>query len=444
MRMRSGVQVWAWSAAAAGFLFGLDVAVTGGAEQAVQRTWALGPAAQGFAVSAGLWGTALGALGASVPMDRFGRKPVIIAAMALYAICALTAAHASDPITFMAVRALGGLALGLSTVAAPAYISEIAPRKDRGRLVTLFQLMLVLGILAGMAGHLAVADWPMGWRFMFALPALAAALALIGLALAPESPRWLALRGRTDEARAVLVRINPITVDDTLALLATEPHGQLGLKRFLFGPYGRPILLAVLLALFNQLSGINAVMYYTPRLFELAGADARAARLATLGVGAINVLFTLVGLALIDRAGRRALLTAGSIGYVASLSVLALGFAVGNALAIIIGVFAFVASHAVGQGAILWVYIAEIFPNRARASGQALATGVLWIGAALMTLVVPGLLASVPPERVFGAFAVFMLAQLVFARVLMVETRGRSLESVADELAPSDRDESAS
>ena len=436
---------WALVAALAGFLFGFDTAVISGAEQAVQRTWSMSDAMHGLAISAALWGTVIGALFGGWPLDRFGRKPTLVWIGVLYAVSAIGSALAWDPVSFMLFRLIGGLGVGASSVAAPAYIAEIAPREVRGRLVALFQTMIVLGILiAFLSNFLLGGIGSEAWRWMLGAEVLPAIGYLLATFAIPESPRWLCVhRKAEDSARAILSRINPATVDETIAAIRSEAqHDQrtIGWSRFFDGHLKRPIMLAFLIAFFNQLSGINAIIYYAPRIFEISGAGSSVALLATVGVGVVNLVFTLVGLALIDKAGRKRLMYIGSVGYIVSLSAAAYGFASGQLGIVLPFILAFIAAHAVGQGAVIWVYISEIFPSSARAKGQSLGAGTHWVFAAALTLIMPAVLSSVSPVAIFLFFAGMMILQLLWVGFAMVETRGRSLEDVAAELAVSTKD----
>lgn len=433
---------WALVAALAGFLFGFDTAVISGAEQAVQRVWDMSPALHGFAISSALWGTVLGALFGGWPMDRWGRRATLIAIGVIYAISAVGAAVAWDPWSFMAFRFLGGVGIGASSVAAPAYIAEIAPARQRGRLVALFQTMIVTGILTAFASNWLIGG--MGdddWRWMLGVVAIPSFAYLAASLAIPESPRWLLIHGgREDEARRILTAINPEGVDETLAAIraeAAEEARSVDWATFFNGHLRRPIRLAFLIAMFNQLSGINAIIYFAPRIFELSGAGQSVALLATVGIGAINLVFTLIGLALIDRAGRKALMYIGSVGYIVSLGMTAYGFASGQFALVLPFILAFIAAHAIGQGAVIWVYISEIFPSAARAKGQSLGAATHWIFAAALTLVMPVVLAQVPPVLIFAGFAVMMTLQLIWVASAMVETRGRALEDVAAQMARS-------
>jgi len=435
MGRRNIVWLWSITAALAGFLFGFDTAVISGAEQAVQRVWAMSDALHGLAISSALWGTVLGALLGSIPSDRFGRRPTLIGIGVLYAVSAFGSAFAWNPSSFMLFRFLAGLGIGASSIATPVYISEIAPPDKRGRLVAMFQFNIVAGILAAY-----VSNWLLGglgpddWRYMLGVQAIPAVFYLSAACLIPESPRWLAIsRGRMEEARAILARSDGANADAILAAVSEE-QPRVTLRQFYSARFSRPILLAFLIAFFNQLSGINAIIYFAPRILETAGLAQTGALLASVGIGVTNLIFTIAGVLLIDRVGRRALMFAGSIGYLVSLGMVAWGFG-SQHYAVVPGfIFLFIAAHAIGQGTVIWVYISEIFPNAARARGQALGSATHWVLAALLTLVMPVLLASLAPSLIFLLFFGMMVLQLLFVLFLMVETRGRSLESVSHAL----------
>lgn len=431
---------WALFAALSGFLFGFDTAVISGAEQAIQHEWSMSAALHGLAISSALWGTVLGALCGGWPMDRWGRRATLIGIGVIYAVSAVGAALAWDPLSFMAFRFLGGIGIGASSVAAPAYIAEIAPTHTRGRLVALFQTMIVTGILVAFGSNWLIGGIEAGeaWRWMLGVVAIPSFAYLAASLAIPESPRWLLIRaGREDAARAVLSAIDPATVESTIAAIRTEAAEEarsISWGTFFNGHLRRPILLAFLIAMFNQLSGINAIIYFAPRIFEMSGAGASVALLATVGIGAINLVFTLLGLSLIDRAGRKFLMYLGSVGYIVSLGMTAYGFASGQFALVLPFILAFIAAHAIGQGAVIWVYISEIFPSSARAKGQSLGAGTHWVFAAALTLVMPEVLASVPPVAIFAGFAAMMVAQLIWVRFAMIETRDRPLEDIAAQM----------
>jgi sugar porter (SP) family MFS transporter len=429
--------VWLWSitAALAGFLFGFDTAVISGAEQAVQRVWSMSNVLHGLAISSALWGTVVGALAGSIPSDRFGRRPTLIGIGVLYAVSALGSAFAWGPLSFMAFRFLTGLGVGASSITTPVYISEIAPPDKRGRLVAMFQFNIVAGILcAYFSNWLLGGLGPNDWRLMLGVQVLPAVLYFAAACVIPESPRWLAIsRGRVEEARAILAQSDGAHADAVLRAVSEE-QPRVALRAFYAGRFARPIALAILIAFFNQMSGINAIIYFAPRIFEMAGIGLSGALLASVGIGVTNLIFTIVGVLLIDRMGRRALMFIGSIGYLVSLGTVAYGFASRHPSLVPAFIFLFIASHAIGQGTVIWVYISEIFPNAARARGQALGSGTHWVMAAALTLAMPPLLASLAPALIFLLFFGFMVLQLLFVLFMMVETRGRSLESVAHAL----------
>jgi sugar porter (SP) family MFS transporter len=433
--MNARLFYWALTSALAGFLFGFDTVVISGAEQTIQSLWGLSDTLHGLAMGSALWGTVVGSLAGGWPTDRFGRKATLLGVGLLYFVSAVWSGVAPDVYHLVAARFVGGLGIGISTVAAPLFISEIAPPTNRGLLTGLFQFNIVFGILVAFLSNYVIANGVGGadaWRWMLgveAVPALAYTVMCFGL---PESPRWLLGRGRVDDGLRVLKRINPDLppeavmrlADDIQATAATAADG------FWTRRLRRPILLAFLIAFFNQLSGINAVLYFAPRIFELTGLGAQAALLQSVGIGVTNLVFTFVGLWLIDRLGRRTLLYIGSVGYILSLGLCAWAFFTKSFAIVPACIFAFIAAHAVGQGAVIWVFISEIFPTRHRASGQALGSFTHWIFAALLTTVFPAMVSAFAPGVVFAFFAVMMVLQLVWVATLVPETKGVPLEQI--------------
>jgi SP family xylose:H+ symportor-like MFS transporter len=327
--------------------------------------------------------------------------------------------------------------VGASSVVAPAFISEIAPAQMRGRLVALYQFQIVFGILVAFFSNYCLTEFfGLGWRWMLGIEALPALLFLVLVLGVPESPRWLLLR-KNDEAgcRRVLAFTDAGNVDRIVAEIR-HAQGEFRQDRLFTHTYAFPALLAFLVAAFNQLSGINFIIYFAPRVFELAGLDASSALLSSAGIGLVNLFATLLGMYLIDRAGRRTLMLIGSIGYIVSLATVAWAFASGaGGPMVVFFIFLFIASHAVGQGAVIWVFIAEIFPNNVRAKGQSLGSGTHWVFAALITLLMPAVLSAFDASSIFGFFATMMVLQLLFVLFLMPETKGRSLESLAEGLS---------
>ncbi|HMD75575.1 MAG TPA: sugar porter family MFS transporter [Steroidobacteraceae bacterium] len=427
--------MWSITSALAGFLFGFDTVVISGAEQKIQQLWSLSAGWHGIAIASALYGTVVGSLLGGWPTDRFGRRVTLLLIGVLYFFGASGSALASDVYSFSAARLIGGIGIGISTVAAPLYIAEIAPPAYRGRLAGMFQFNIVFGILvAYLSNALLSGLGEQAWRWMLgvaAFPSLLYTALCFGL---PESPRWLISRkGDVAAAIRVLRRIRPEDSDAQLAAEADSIRGAsqgAGSARFWTWNLRIPILLAVLIAFFNQMSGINAILYFAPRIFELTGLGSKAAMLQSVGIGLTNLIFTFVGLWLIDRLGRRTLLFVGSFGYIASLGLVSWAFFTAHFGLVPICIFAFIAAHAIGQGAVIWVYISEIFPNRQRAEGQALGSFTHWIFAAALTTFFPKLVSVFPPGYVFAFFAGMMMLQLLWVKTCMVETKGVPLEQV--------------
>ena len=439
-RMTGRLFFWALTSALAGFLFGFDTVVISGAEQKIQALWGLSPALHGFAMASALYGTVVGALIGGWPSDRFGRKPTLLVIGLLYLVSAVWSALAPDVTSFVIARILGGLGIGISTVVAPPYIAEISPPKFRGRLTGMFQFNIVFGIIVAYASNALLAGTgESAWRWMLgvaAFPSLLYTVFCLGL---PESPRWLLTRkGDREAGLAVLRKIQPSATEDEVVgeadRIAAASPVQASAGGFWTGRLRLPILLAFLIAFFNQLSGINAILYFAPRIFELTGLGEKAALLQSVGIGVTNLVFTFVGLWLIDRLGRRTLLFIGSFGYILSLGSVALAFFTHHVAIVPVCIFAFIAAHAVGQGAVIWVYISEIFPNRYRAQGQTLGSSTHWIFAALLTTFFPRMVTAFPPGDVFLFFCGMMVLQLIWVKTMVVETKGVPLEQVQERL----------
>ncbi len=439
MNTNNKILFWSLTVALAGFLFGFDTVVISGADLALQKLWARGEMFHGFVVmSSALWGTVVGAIFGGIPTDKMGRKSTLFWIGIFYTVSAVGSALANDPWTFAFFRFLGGLGVGASTIAAPAYISEIAPPKDRGRLVASYQFNIVLGILiAFVSNYLLRNVGENAWRWMMGVEAFPAFLYTLLVLLVPESPRWL-LTKRHDRASATKVleimmpaaeatqEIERILVHETTA----TPGETIFIKKYRF-----PLILAFLIAFFNQFSGINAFLYYAPRIFEAAGLESSSALLSSIGIGIINIIFTLIGLSLIDRFGRKQLMYICSFGYIVSLSLVAIAFFMEwKGMAVPIFLFLFIASHAIGQGTVIWVFISEIFPNHLRASGQAFGSSTHWVLAAVIPSFVPVLFTAIGAGWVFLIFTFMMVLQLVFVLFLMPETKGVPLEELEDQL----------
>lgn len=429
--------IWVWSlvAALAGFLFGFDTVVISGADKQLQELWNTSDAFHGSIVMAmALWGTVVGAILGGIPTNSYGRRNTLIGIGVLYLVSALGSSLATDPITFAIFRFMGGLGVGASTIAAPAYVSEIAPSKSRGKLVSLYQFNIVFGILIAFLSNYLLRDFGnQPWRWMIGAEAVPAVLYLILVFFIPKSPRWLFSKGKEAKAKKVLQIIQPnsIELDKTLKELRAQAEVEEVNENIFMKKYRFPLMLAFLIAFFNQLSGINAFLYYAPRIFETAGLGESTALLSSIGVGAVNLVFTLFGVFLIDKVGRKKLMLFGSIGYIISLNLVAAAFFLNwGGMWVPIFLFLFIASHAIGQGAVIWVFISEIFPNKLRASGQAFGSSTHWVLAAIIPSLVPLLFSTIGPGYVFAFFAFMMVLQLLFVIFIMPETKGKSLEDI--------------
>ncbi len=433
------ILLWSITVSLAGFLFGFDTVVISGADLPLQQLWPKGEFYHGFVIMASaLWGTVIGAMFGAIPTDSLGRKPTLILIGFLYLISAVGSAIANSPELFAIFRFIGGLGVGASTIAAPAYISEIAPAKDRGKLVALYQFNIVFGILIAFLSNYLLRNFGAEpWRSMIGSEAIPALFYVIIVFIIPESPRWLLIH-KNDKVAAgkVLKMIEPDGDTEGLMTQILQDHNANDTKESIFdNKYRFPLILAFLIAFFNQFSGINAFLYYAPRIFELAGLEKSSALLSSAGIGIANLVFTLLGLSLIDKLGRRQLMYIGSVGYIISLSLVALAFFLNwKGFAVPIFLFLFIASHAIGQGAIIWVFISEIFPNHLRASGQAFGSSVHWVLAAIIPALVPILFKSIGAGSVFLVFAFMMVLQLLFVWRMMPETKGIALEEMQDKL----------
>ena len=512
--------LWSLTSALAGFLFGFDTVVISGAEQTIQSLWGLSDGVHGLAMSMALWGTVIGSVIGGFPTEAIGRKKTLLSIGVLYLVSAIWSAMAGGPVSFMIARLIGGVGVGVSTVAAPMFIAEIAPAAVRGRLTALFQFNIVLGIVVAFLSNALIGSIDSigddAWRWMMGVEAIPAVIYTAMCLTLPESPRWLITRrGNTAAAAKVFARsqpdLAPEQVDNLVRSISNNDAADSGTDQPFWTPRLKtPILIAFLVAFFNQLSGINAILYFAPRIFSLTGISDEVARLQAIGIGVVNLIFTFVGLYLIDRAGRRTLLLIGSVGYIISLGLCALVFAINaasfniaasaidlqtklstgaetavvdDALAdlqtslddagltepdlrlvepeqlpatadfylrqasesagdagfiVLVCIFAFIASHAVGQGAVIWVLISEVFPNRHRAAGQSLGSFTHWIFAALLTLVFPVAVGNLPPAIIFGFFALMMMLQLAWVMTMVPETKGVSLEAIQRQLGVSD------
>jgi sugar porter (SP) family MFS transporter len=441
-------------AALAGFIFGFDTVVISGANQPIKDSWhtnEISPWFHGFFImSMALWGTVVGALFGGIPTQRYGRKKVLLWIGILFSLSALGSALAQDPYTFSFFRFIGGLGIGVSSVAAPTYISEISTPATRGRLVAMYQFNIVFGILIAFLSNylLEGAGGENDWRWMLGVMALPSLVYTLMVLTIPESPRWLiAKKNDEDAAKAVLARLG--VADDPGAVIQSikesiKHEASAGKASGVFSAKYKKILwLAFLVAFFNQWSGINFILYYAPEILERAGLAARESLFNSIAIGGTNLLFTFIGLYLIDRAGRKTLLIIGYIGYIISLAMVAWSFYSDAGPGLLMTfLLLFIASHAIGQGAVIWVFISEIFPNKVRAFGQAFGASTHWVFAAIITLITPVFLDKTTgvfsgdrkPWPIFAFLACMMVLQLVWVLTKVPETKGVSLEELERKL----------
>jgi len=430
---------WILVAALSGFLFGFDTVVISGANLPIKELWSTSPFFHGFFImSMALWGTVIGALLGAYPTNTIGRKKTLTWIGVFFFLSALGSALAMDPYTFSFFRFIGGLAVGVSSVAAPIYISEISSPKNRGSLGVLYQFSLVFGILIAFFSNYLLTgfDGANDWRWMLGVEAIPALLYFLLTLNIPDSPRWQILFQKNDTAALATLEIMYVDKEKAQAFLnkikTAEPEYQTQ-KSGVANLSSKAMVLAFFVAFFNQLSGINFILYYAPEILELAGFATKESLFNSVFIGLTNIIFTFAGLLLIDKLGRKQLLIIGSLGYIVSLTGVSLAFYIqSNPMWISLFIFGFIASHAIGQGTIIWVFISEIFPNRLRALGQSFGTGIHWIFAALITLIGPYVidLYQNNPWPIFSFFAFMMVLQLIFAIFMMPETKGKSLEDI--------------
>ena len=424
-----------------GFLFGLDTAVISGAEKAIQQLYHLSDGWHGFTVAIALIGTVVGSFSAGLPSELFGRKKVLIFISLLYGFSALGCAFAPSWLILVISRFFGGIAIGASSVIGPMYIAEISPAEIRGRLVALFQFNVVFGIfLAFVSNYLLAGIGDNAWRWMLGIVAAPSFIFFALLFLIPDSPRWLVKHNQTDKAKDVLARCGRTDIDGEIndIVESLNIRADSAAERLFTPKYTKPILYAVLLAAFNQLSGINAIMYYAPRIFEMTGLGTNTSLLQSAVIGGTNLIFTIIAMSFIDKFGRRSLLILGSIGLSLFLGLIARafylkGFDGSSVMWFLVGYQIF---FALSQGTIIWVFISEIFPNSIRSKGQALGSFTHWVGAAAISWTFPVITNSpvIGPGNAFMFFSIMMLLQLLFAWKIMPETKGRSLEQIQKDL----------
>jgi len=439
-------------AALAGFIFGFDTVVISGANLPIKQLWHTSPWFHGFFImSMALWGTVVGALTGGIPTQKYGRKKVLIWIGILFTISAFGSALAQDPYTFSFFRFIGGLGIGVSSVAAPIYISEISTPSTRGRLGAMYQFNIVFGILIAFLSNyfLQGVGGANDWRWMLGVLAIPSLIYSIMVVSVPESPRWLvSKKNDITQAKRILAKLGVIDVDAQLLSITTsiqhEEHAGHDSRGFFSTKYKTILWLAFMVAFFNQWSGINFILYYAPEILQQIGLASKESLLNSIAIGGTNLIFTFVGLYLIDRIGRRTLLIIGSIGYIISLSMVAwLFFTHGSAGLLMVFLLLFIAAHAIGQGAVIWVFISEIFPNKVRALGQSFGAGTHWVFAALITLITPVFLDKEKgifgkdPWPIFAFFAFMMVLQLIWVLTKVPETKGVSLEDLEKKLVRS-------
>ena len=416
------------------FLFGFDTAVISGTTKFITAYFNLTDATLGITVSVALWGTMLGSIIVGRPGDLWGRRIVLVVCGAAYFVSALGCALAEGWYTLLVFRFLGGIAIGASSVMAPMYIAEIAPAKLRGRLVSVSQLNIVIGILvAFFSNYLLVKTGADNWRWMFGVMAIPAAVFFAMLFIVPDSPRWLVKVHQPGRAKAVLQKVGAQDVDSQLDDIIRSLKEEQGTTILLQKRYSFAIWCAVLLPLFGILSGINVIMYYAPMIFEKSGASTDAAMLQAVVVGITNLVFTVLAMFFIDKIGRRPLLMIGAVGMCVSMAGAAVHYYSGNLLgngAMVACVIAFVAFFAFSVGAVIWVFLSEIFPNKVRSKGQALGTFVDWLVNAIVGLLFPLSLSVFGGGTVFLFFALLVIPFFFFVLKVMPETKGKSLEEL--------------
>lgn len=441
-------------AATGGLIFGFDTAVISGAEKQVQEQFGLSDAALGFTVTTALIGTIIGALVTGRLADRFGRKKVLYTIGVLYVVSAIGCAIAptSSVEVLQLFRFLGGLGIGASSVCAPIYTAEIAPPKFRGRLVGLVQFNIVLGILVAYASNAIIraimGDDANAWRWMLGVMLVPAVIFLIMLPTVPETPRWLAANADLAAARRISERLCATQgeADEQMAEIeqSLAAESRRGKTRFYTRGHRKVIFMAIAIAFFNQMSGINAILYYAPRVMQDAGASTNAAYLMSVAVGVMNLIATMAALTVIDKLGRRKLMLVGSVGYLISLGFMAAvmfyyesgdrSFNSTSSILVLLGLMVFIASHAFGQGAVIWVFLSEIFPNSIRGQGQSLGSLTHWVWAAITSFAFPPIIGAFGGGVAFSIFFGFMVLQLLWVIKVMPETKGIPLEEMADKL----------
>jgi MFS transporter, SP family, arabinose:H+ symporter len=426
-------------AALGGLLFGFDTAVISGTTAALTQTYRLTPTLLGFTVASALAGTILGAMLAGIPGERYGRRDSLRGMAILYLVSALGCALAWNWYSLVTFRFIGGLGIGGSSVLGPMYIAEIAPAKARGRLVGFFQFNVVFGILLAYFSNYVIglaSFGPTEWRWELGIAAVPAGFFFLMLFLIPRSPRWLVKKGRTEQAREVLKAIGEENYEAELQDIVDSIHFErLQAEEKLFSKkYALPIFLAVSIGMFNQLSGINAILYYLNDIFAHAGFSKVSGNLQAVAVGGTNLIFTMIAMSVIDKLGRKTLLLVGSVGTAACLAgVAAIFFTHHNEHLLVWLLIGYIAFFAFSQGAVIWVYLSEVFPNTVRAKGQSLGSFSHWLMNGIISFTFP-LLAASSGAYPFVFFSVMMVAQFFVVMFVYPETKGFTLEEMQKKL----------
>jgi sugar porter (SP) family MFS transporter len=439
-KTNSNVLIWSVIVALGGFLFGFDTAVISGVEEHIQRLFQLTPFWHGFTISSALIGTVVGAFITGQPADRYGRKPILFIIAALYVITAAGSALAGNVSLFILFRFLGGIGIGASSVVAPMYIAEISPAKIRGRMTAMFQINVISGILIAYISNFLLRDFGAEpWRWMLGVAGIPAFLFFSFLFVIPESPRFLIKIGQTAKAKIILEKIEISSIDEEIEeiklSLAKSSNGS---QRLFSRIYFKPISIAFLVAMFNQFSGINAILYYAPRILESSGLTTTDSLFQSILVGLMMGVFTIVGMVLIDKAGRKKLLITGSIGMSVCLGLIAKTFYMQDfsGYGLLVLLLIYIMFFGFSTGAVIWVLIAELFPNSIRGKGQSLGSFTHWFFAALITFLFPMVVkgSQFGVGHAFLFFSVMMLVQAIVVWKYFPETKGRTLEELGENL----------
>ena len=426
------------TAAFAGFIFGFDTIVISGVDQKLQVLWNSTDLFHGLViVGMALWGTVIGAIFGGLPTNYLGRKKTLLWIGYLYSISAIGSSISTDPITFAFFRFIGGVGIGISTIAAPAYISEISAPNERGKLVGYYQLNIVVGILFAFVSNFFLKEFgESSWRIMVGIEAIPSVVYTVMIIYISQSPRWIYFNGDISKSEHIYEKLFSSAEKEIFLKEISETKKEFQKDDSIFNTKYRFILyLAFMIAFFNQFSGINAFLYYSTRIFQEGGLGENSAFLSSIGIGVTNLIFTIIGISLIDKVGRKILMIIGSVGYIISLTFIFLSFLLSwGGIILPVALFLFIAAHAIGQGSVIWVYISEIFPNHIRSSGQSFGTSTHWILAALIPSMIPFLFSKIGASYVFLIFLLMMIFQLIFVVFSMPETKGKSLETLSNEL----------